>query len=522
MEVVTLDAPVEGWNAFDSLDSMPPSAAVILNNMIPGAGTVDTRKGYFVYQTVPSNGQPVETIASYNPKATSGSQLLAMAGGGIWEVTATTIDEIRPVGSFSNSRWQTENFQKADEVGVLILCNGTETTQVYDGINAIPIVTTGTDPALSLVPDFIGCVAFKGRMYYWKDDDNAFYYTQAGSYQGEFRKFDLGTFVQQGGKLVSVISWTQQDAGEGRDDFLVFVFSTGEVLVYQGDDPDTAGYWEQVGRYRTAEPLSIRGYTGYGADAILMTKDGYVSMASIIQEGRTSDVPAFSRMIHEAVVARTSKNSDLYGWDVELFQRDGLMVFNVPLSEESWEQHVINTVTGKWCRFRALNVNCLRVHNERLYGGAAANDQNEGEIHGLLQGTSDNGEPIEFDALYAFNYYGNPGVQKVLTAAQVFTTHSRPKEIAVSGWGDYKIPELGPIALPEPLPGGNWGVTGGTDGSFWDQEFWSNEDVQITTSGWQNVSAYGFAVAILVRFSKLSESVTWRSTNVRLHRIGSQ
>lgn len=521
MQTISLDAPIEGWNAFNSLDNMPPTAAVIFNNFIPGPGSVETRRGYFVFNTVPTTAR-VETIASYNPAPSPDSELLAAAGGGWWEVKSSVVEpptEIHPAGTFSSDRWTGDMFTRLDEVGVMVLCNGVDTTQVYNGTTMIDIDTTGSNPAVTA--DFIGTLTFKGRMYYWKDNDNSFYYTQAGSYQGEFRQFDLGSFVQEGGKLVSVISWTQQDSGEGRDDFLVFVFSTGEVLVYQGDDPDTVGYWEQVGRYRTAEPLSIRGYVNYGADAILMTKDGYVSMASIIQEGRTSDVESFSRLIHDAVVDRTRRNSHLYGWEVDNYQRDGLLLFNVPLSETSYEQHVMNTVTKKWCRFRGLNVNCMNVHDETLYGGGET-----GEVWAMLQGTSDNGEPIIFDCLYAFNYYDNPGTQKHVTAAQVSSTHTRPEDISISAWADFKIPDLGPVALPSPVEGAVWSINPATPpsavGSFWDEEYWSNEGQQFTTKGWQNVSGLGFAVGILVRFSKLNESVIWRSTNVRYHDIGAQ
>ena len=527
MNPVTIDAPVEGWNAFDSLDNMPPTAAVILNNFIPGAGRVDTRRGHIPFETLPGVTGPVETVASYNPA--DNSELLAAADGGWWamddsvaEVSAQGVNEIHPIGTFSSDRWQTENFQRLDEVGVMILCNGVDSTQVYNGTTMVDIDTTGTEAPLDpLTTDFIGCVAFKGRMYYWKDNDNAFYYTQAGSYQGEFRKFDLGSFVQQGGKLVVAFSWTQQDAGHGRDDFMVFVFSTGEVLVYQGDDPDTAGYWEQVGRYITAEPLGVRGYTNYGADTILMTKDGYVSMASIIQEGRTSDVPAFSRLIHEAVVARVRNQNVDFGWDVELFQRDGLMIFNVPLSDETFEQHVMNTVTQKWCRFKGFNVTCLEVHDERLFGGGTA-----GQVYALLETTSDLGAPITYDCLYAFNYYDNPGIQKHVTAAQVMTTHSNPVEIELSAWSDFQIPELSPLDIPVAVDAAIWSIDPPAPpaaiGSFWDEEYWSLEGQQFTTKGWQNVSALGFAVGLLVRFAKVNESVIWRSTNVRYHEIGAQ
>jgi hypothetical protein len=406
-----------------------------------------------------------------------------------------------------------------------------DTSIVYDGTTITDIDSTGTtDPDFS--DDFIGCLTFKGRVYYWRDEDNAFWYTQAGAYQGEFKKFDLGGVTQRGGKLISMVSWTQRDAGTGNDDFLVFIFSTGEIIVYQGDDPDTEGYFEIVGRYITGEPLSVRGSSNYGADAIIMTKDGYISLSSIIQEGRTSDVPAFSRLIHAAVTRRTESRSELYGWDCELFPRVGLFIFNVPLSSQTFEQHVMNTVTQKWCRFRDLNVNCLTVHDERLFGGA-----DDGTVLALLEGTSDDSNPIEFTALYAFNYMDDPGINKHLTAAQIISTHSRPGDINISGWADFDVPDLPQIDLPVGTTTGVWS-TNTTEpddagpfwpalppaplGSFWDEDAWSAQDVPFTTKGWQNVSAYGYAVAVLVRFAKVNEGVQWRSTGIRFNMAGAQ
>lgn len=518
-DAIQMDAPISGWDAFHSLDNMPPTAAVILNNLIPGAGTVDTRKGYYIYIDL-GTAKPVETVASMNQQASS--SLIAASDGGVWDITDRLVPvQLAATSTFSSSKWQTENFRKADEDGILVMCNGVDTTQIYDGAALTAIDTTGT--AVGVLPDdvFLGSVTFKGRMYYWREDDNAFYYTQAGSYQGEFQKFDLGSFAQLGGKLLYIMTWTQQDSGDGRDDFLVFVFNTGEILVYQGDDPETTGYFEMVGRYFTGEPLSVRGHTNYGADAILMTKDGYVALSTIIQEGRTSDVPQFSRLIHRAITDRTRNGSHLYGWDVELYAREGLFVFNVPLSDQTFEQHVMNTVTQRWCRFKGLEVNCLEVHDEQLFGG-----DNMGNVYGLLEGTSDNGNPIDFDCLYAFQFLGVPGHYKHLTAAQVFTTHSRPEEIQLSGYADYQVPVLTPIPYPEALDAAIWSVNPPSPasplGSYWDEEYWSTEGTQYTTKGWQNVSAYGYAVSLLVRFAKVNESVTWRSTNIRYHVAGAQ
>ncbi len=62
-QAVSIDAPIGGWNAFDSLDNMPANCAVILDNLIPRAGTVETRGGQVEYDDL-GTGLPVETVAS--------------------------------------------------------------------------------------------------------------------------------------------------------------------------------------------------------------------------------------------------------------------------------------------------------------------------------------------------------------------------------------------------------------------------------------------------------------------------
>jgi hypothetical protein len=422
------------------------------------------------------------------------------------------------------------------------MCNGVDDAQVvYDNNPAIGIDDWVIRPLVdtSLVGiKFVGCVQYKGRMYYWKDNDNAFYYAQAGSYEGTLQKFDLGSLVKRGGKLVMIGTWSQQDSGDGKDDFIFFVFSTGELLLYQGDDPETTGYWEMVGRYAMAEPLSPRGVIGFGSDTIIMTRDGYVNLATIIQQGETSDVNQFSHLIYDAVKERTRFNYGLFGWDVELVQKDGLMVFNVPLSEESYEQHVLNTVTMKWCRFTDMNVCCVTTHEDKFYGGG-----NDGVVYGLLEGVSDLGAPIYYTALYAYNHLGSPGLQKHVTAAQIISTHSQPQFFQLTGQADYDLPVLGTVPVPTGLDIGAWSVNpdGYIDpasppdpdpsewpvpavalGSFWDEDSWAAEGTRVTTKGWQNVSAFGYAVSLLVRFAKYDESVEWRSTNLRYHIAGAQ
>lgn len=516
--VQSIDAPIDGWNAYDSLDNMPPTAAVVLDNLIPRAGTVDTRLGTAANADT-GTGLPVETVASL--VSSSLSKLLAASDGGVWDVTdPESVVELKPASTFSNDRWQYTNFRKQDETGILILCNSEDEVQIFETpyTGLADAVFTGLTEALDY---FIGVTVFKGRAYYWYDDADSFWYAQAGAYQGAMQEFPLGTFVQKGGKIVEITTWTQQDSGDGKDDFLVIIFSTGEVLLYQGDDPQSTGFFEQVGRYVTAEPLSIRGSEQYGSDTIFMTNDAYVSLSTIVQEGRTSDVPAFSRLIQSAIEDRTDLGSDFYGWDCILFANQGLFIFNVPLSETSFEQHVLNTVTQRWCRFTGINVSCFAIHDKRLFGGAQ-----DGTVIAMMEGTSDLGEPIQFTGLPAFNYLGDTGTQKAMMAAQVITTHQNPEFIDLIGFSDFNWETPTTSVEPDALEYGTWSVNPATPpatlGSNWDEDYWAVGGDAATTKGWQNVSAYGFAVSVMVRFSKINDSVKWRSMSIRYFSGGAQ
>lgn len=543
---IQVDAPVAGWDAFNTLDNMAPNAASVLDNLIPRAGSVETRKGHAEWFDT-GTGLPVETTATLREGSTH--KLLVVSNGGVWEVTnddESTLRNLAVAGTYSNSRFQVSTFRKFDETTCMILTNGEDTTQIYQ-FNSVAgdyelndIVDTGyTAPDSSTIPSaegdgygsaaFIGSVVFKGRVFYWKDDDDSIYYAQAGSYQGEITRFELGTVIRKGGKVVWAIGWTQSDSGDGKDDFLAIGYSTGEILVYQGDDPDPGGFFELIGKFYTSEPLGPRGVMNLGNDAVVMTRDGYINLSTVIQDGRVTDYTQFGKPIYRAVVDRTRTGFGRFGWECLLYPSDGLAIFNVPLTFASYEQHVLNITTGAWCRFRDLNMLCMVFHADELVGGGV-----QGKVYRLLVGTNDDGRAIQYTALTAYNDFGEPGKNKHVVAAQILSTHEDPDEINLRAYANYEQPVIqrltptdfspdeGVWADAPPSPpsakGSEWADSVDSDkGSFW-----SSGLQRPTTVGWQNVSAYGFAVALLVQFARVNEGVTWRATGLRYYVAGAQ
>jgi hypothetical protein len=492
MPVIGIDAPTGGLNGIDSVDAMPPTDAVVLDNWLARSGFCESRPGYTTYSD--DLGGPVETLLGY--KGITQRKLIAGANFNLYDVTTGGNTSIG--SGYANNRWQGAMINDK-----LILCNGADPELAYDGSTLTPLDYTGSAPPIT-PGEFIGVTIFKSRAYYWKKTDTSFWYAQAGSYQGELNEFDLGPVLQLGGTIVSMFTWTL-DSGTGPDDILCITTDVGELILYQGDDPGNVGFFEQIGRFNMPNPLSVRGHMKYGSDVILMTVAGYVNLTTVMKVDQVSDYPAFSRKIARFVEAAGDLYADNYGHEcVQAVQ--GYLIFNVPTRVDTSIQYVMDATTGNWSRFIGASAITFEVFDSGLYFGSP-----DGTVK-KAQGFADDGEPIALNALPAYNYLGNPGVNKHLTAAQILSTFPDPKLIEVNGFADFTIPQLSDAGVaPGPI-----------EGSLWNTELWNTVQWTQTggvgaktTKGWQNVSAYGYAVTLSVQMKVASQKVIWRQTGLQ-------
>lgn len=405
---------------------------------------------------------------------------------------------------YTNDRWQTAMFQDK-----MIFCNGADAEMAYDGTDLTALDYTGSSPAIT-PGEFVGITVFKGRAYYWKNAAASFWYAAAGGYQGDITEFPLGTVLHLGGKVVSMFPWTV-DTGTGPDDMLCILTDIGELVLYQGDDPGNLGYFEQVGSFRIPPPLSVRGQMKYGADVLIMTENGYVNLASVLKENQMSDYPAFSRKIARLVYDAGKTYKSNYGH--ECLQTDlGLLLFNVPIGNNKANQYVMNENTGAWSRLTDLNAVTWTVYAGNLYFGGMDNYVCK------VTGYSDNDGSIRLTALPAYNYFNDPGNRKHITAVNIHSTHPDPKLIELTGYADFKVPTLEDVDVPS---GGDvialWDT--GDWGDYWFVEGGINARA---TSGWQNVSAFGYAVTVSVLMAIKTQTLVWRQTGIRYKNAGAQ
>lgn len=337
-----------------------------------------------------------------------------------------------------------------------------------------------------------------------------FWYAQAGSYQGQITKFDMSSRLTRGGTLVQMLTWTL-DSGSGIDDLAVFIFSTGEALVYQGSDPGEVNDWTLIGKFQIGEPLGPRAHAKVAGTEIILTRDGYIDLSVALKDGRYSEKSNYSAKIIRASKDAPAQYGTFDGWEATLYPSGQMFIVNVPTSTETSIQHVRETSTGGWCEFNGWNALTFCVFRNRLYFGDAF-----GNVCLADAGTSDNGARILSWAIPAFNSMGSRAMRKQLTAGTAVSNVLTPASFVYDGLADFNS-TLRATLVDDPNPAGaEW------DTAEWDVAYWDSgaQGDSVTQTGWKNVNAIGYSLTMSVRINQRAQRVNWYSTNLRFRKAG--
>ena len=335
------------------------------------------------------------------------------------------------------------------------------------------------------------------------------WYAAAGSYQGTLTQFNFGPFLTTGGSLVQMLNWTN-DGGDGVDDYAVFVFSTGEVLVYQGDDPGNAAAWALIGRFQIGEPLGPRAHAKVGGTEIILTRDGYVDLSVALRDGRYSEQSAYSSKIIRATKEAARDYAQFFGWEAVLYPSGQLFIVNVPTSNLSAIQHVRETSSGSWCEFNAMNARTFAVFDDRLYFGDPM-----GNVFLADEDDNDNGANILSTCIPAFNSLGSRGNRKQITAAAAVTDYQLPQGIALDALADFNTRTRSVVIEGTASTPGFWDV------SDWNTTDWGQAGETLpTTQPFRNLSAIGYTLTVAFRVNQRAQNIRWYATNIVFRQAG--
>lgn len=444
--LVTVPYCTGGWNTKDPLPSMPPQDAVILDNYIVENERIVSRGGF----TEEATGLDGDVESLFQFSNSDETQIISAAGDKIYTGLGGSLTQIG--SGFANSRWQAIMMNQ-----YLLLFNGADTPQKYDGTTLTPNVFTGT----GLTPaNLVGATAFKNRLIAWENNATGFWYGGSDAISGALDFFDLAYVTRRGGYVVACASWSYDSpGGTGLQARLAIFMSTGEALVYEGTDPGTAENWAIVGRYKVAPPVSQRAIIELSGDILIVNKYDLISFTAVIQTGETPDTQSKLVGAIKTAVGAYGLN---FGWQLINFPLAGLIIINVPTSTNSqYQQFVINTRSGGCSRFIGINARCFTVYNDLLYFGGFGN------ICQALNGDDDDGEYITLDSQASYNNLG-VNKEKTLNYIKPYMVIDNAQDFSSALNYDFKTGTL--VANQLASNSGNlW------DTFYWDTVYWSPE-----------------------------------------------
>ena len=501
----TVPAPVRGWNARDSVASMKPDDALLLDNIFPEASECVLRGGSSNHRTGGSDAV-YSLMAYHGPSGTN--KLFAAAGTAIYDVTSTdTSFPSAAVSSTTNAQWQ--HVQVGTSAGQYLICvNGAVNPQRYDGSSWVAMdntVLTGSADQTT----FIHVHHWKTFVFFVPKDSMSVWYLPAGAVGGSETELPLGSVFKLGGYLMAMATWTL-DAGEGVDDHAVFISSMGEVAVYKGTNPSSANTWALVGVWRLGRPIGRRCFHKLGGDLVLLTTDGFVPLSTALTSDKFNPSVAISDRIRTALAESIRLYGSNYGWQPVFYPAAPALLFNVPrLSTASAAlsyQYVMNTVTGAWCRFSGWNAYCFELLGDTLYYGGY------GVVRKAWTTTGDLGVNIEGEAKQAFHDYGAPGVLKQFKMARPTLQTDGDPGLLLAMNVDYRDDDATGVLSAGTVGAAVW------NGTTWNGSTWQGG--LTTSSRWAALSSIGTVGALRMKMVTKDARVRWSATEVVYERGG--
>ena len=348
---------------------------------------------------------------------------------------------------------------------------------------------------------------FKERLYFVIKDSLDFCYLPVDSINGAVSRFPLGGIFKNGGYLQAMGTWTI-DAGYGVDDLAAFVTSNGEVAVYKGSDPSDPNDWSLIGIWQIGQTFNRKCMFKFGGDLLVLTEGGLVPLSAGLQSTRLDPRVNITDKIFFAISQATSLYSNLYGWQINYYAKQNMLILNVPAISGT-EQYVMHNITKSWARFTNIPANCWELSGDDMYFGG------DGFVGKFYDTNADAGQNIRAFAQQAYSYFDSRGQQKRFTMVRpILQTDNGVPTVLCGISTDFDTVDLtNQISFnPSILSIGLWDI------AEWDETNWGGG--LVTTKIWQGVTGIGYAGSVSLNVASQAIELRWASTDYVMERGG--
>jgi hypothetical protein len=354
---------------------------------------------------------------------------------------------------------------------------------------------------------FVHVNLFKNFLFFVQENSMEVWYLPVGQVSGAALKLDFGGIARMGGYVQAMGTWTI-DAGQGADDYAVWVTNNGEAIVYNGTNPNAAETWALKGVWQLGQTFNRRCFLKWAGDLLLLTQDGLVPLAAALQSSRLDPRVNLTDKIYYAISQEASLYSNNFGWQINYFASENMLIINIP-SGNGVRQFCMHTISKAWCSFSNINAKCWELSYDQMYFGG------DGFVGRFWDSYSDAGNNINAVVQQAYSYFDAPGQQKRFTMIRpIFQTDNGLPGILVGINTDFDAQNsLGAVsfnAISSTL--GVW------DSATWDEDVWGG--ALALTRLWQGVTGIGYSGGIIMKVASQGIDVHWVSSDYVMERGG--
>lgn len=484
-QTANMVAPVGGLNLRDPISAMAPTDCLQLDNMIPRPGGLELRAGYKQHCAV--TGTP-GSLFSYVGVDNLTTKLFAAIGGDIIDVTTSTPSTSKAGTGSTDDLWFTTQFSTGADTFLLAVSPsaGYWTYSTSSGWVKRTPTNLPTNPKTVVV--------WKRRIWFTcLDDSNVYYMDSVNTIAGTVTAFPMGAQLRSGGYVACGINWTM-DAGESVDDYLVFIGTQGDVIIWQGTDPTSASTFGIKGVWYVG-PVPTKGtfWSPMGGDVMIVAEAGVAMLSAIVRgtfDAINQNSPAAKILPALRPLVNTYRATAQ--WQVIPVARSNILIIKPPITPDGWIDYVMDLATGSWCRFTGIPSQCMTVLDGKLYSGG------ENFVYEALGGNTDNqtiagvaGNQIEGNVLSAFNAYGSPANLKKWSMVRPSFISSSAPSVKLQINTQYNLNNV------EGTPGFPSESTSQWDTGIWGVATWYG--ASNTYEAWAGSAAMGYIGALRLR-----------------------
>jgi hypothetical protein len=531
---VTLGSPINGMNTRDPPGQMDISYASTMINCIGSPAGVQLRTGWSNWVT--GTFAPITSFIPYNGQGGAASKLFAVAGGNFYDVTSsgTLGAAVRSGLSTTAVYWQSSSMTYGTgHTNYTIAVNGINPPQMFDGTNwtacsqsdtpdAPGKFTTNDNNSLPYnINNFVDVITHQERLWFVYANSTLAYYTPiatAGSTAAEPTAFfDFGPLFARGSTLQKLATWTSDSGGSsGINPMLVAFSNKGDVVVFQGNNPDVAATWTYQATYNLGSPIGRRCTQQLGGDLLYLSMDGLFPLSKYIQSGRVDTTSEVTYKIGPTISQIVSEYALTPGFEMVVYPAGNIMLLNIPLSPSLGGnfQFCFHLVQGSWSQWQGINAQCFCLFNDKVYFGGT---NYVGVLSTAYADNTDSsgngGTNISAVIQQAYTFFNEQqglgiGILKHVKMVRPFiSTGSNDPNIFVGISTDFNLTPISGTSTLSQGPVASW------DSSLWGSPtaLWAG-GLEVNTE-WITCPSYpGDAIAVNLAFSAQTQTI-WYATS---------